>query len=116
MDYSTYTVKELKEMVKTRSISIYVNGTKKADYIKALQDDDSYQQSTQNFHNSLNSFKQEMEDKTKYINESITKIRESVIKIDEKVSELKNKTHLSIDDYKLIVDLLEKRIKLMKDW
>lgn len=115
MDYSMNTVKELKEMVKGRTMAI-VTGTKKADYIKALQDDDAYQKSTTDFYKQLNQWKEDMETKTNRVNEGITKIRDAVVKLDEKITSLKAKEDKSIEDYDVLVKLLEKKISLMKSW
>jgi len=115
MDYSVYTVKELKEMVKGKPMAMVI-GTKKADYIKALQDADAYEKSTHDFHKEMDQWREDMENKTKRVNEGITKIRDAVKKLDEKITSLKAKEDKSIEDYNVLVKLLEKKISLMKSW
>ena len=123
MDYTNYTVVELKALVKERKVLFASNCKKKADYVAALVEDDNYKKSMANFHTGLQEMStnmqknlQSIKDSKESINEKIAKIRETCNTTDIKIKSLKYKEDKTIDDYKTLVDLMEKRMKLMKDF
>ena len=106
MNYNTKTVKELKVMTKDRPV--FVDGPRKADYVKALVDDDRYKLATKNFQDKLKNDVQAIKD-------TRAKFKNACTILDTKIKSLKDKNDKTIDDYEELVIFLEQRMSLMKD-
>lgn len=115
-DYSQHTVKELKEMAKKNNAIVWVNGQKKADYIKALEDHDSYEQDHINTMKTFENFGENLKKQREEIASGTQKIRDACQKADIAIKQLKDKEDKTIEDYKKLVVILESRMKLMKDF
>ena len=115
MDYNSYTVVELKALIKERN-ALSFNCKKKADYVAALVDDDTLKKSMADLHTGLDKMSADMQKSMESIKTGTTKIREACSVADIKIKSLKDKEDKTIDDYKILVELLEKRMKLMKDF
>jgi len=121
MDYTTMTVKQLKDLCKERDVILF-SPKRKEDYVNGLVEKDdsdrskfefqqSLTQSVGDIQNALN----EIEERAIEIEEKKKKINDACNVMDAQIKTLKDKDDKTIDDYKELVKLMEKRMKFMKD-
>lgn len=115
IDYTQYTVKELKAMIKEKNVLAW-DLKKKADYIKALEDHDSYEESHNNFMTGIQKIGEGMKKQTEEIADGLAKIRDACQKADAAIKILEEKEGKTIEDYENLVKILKSRMKLMKDY
>lgn len=116
IDYSNMTVLELKALTKDRNVYLWSSKKNKADYVKALRDDDASKKGREDFHIGLAEMAESFKTKTESIQNSLAKIRDACTEFDIKIKSLKEKENKTNSEYELLVKLLESRMKLMKEW
>ena len=115
------TVKQLKDLCKERDVILF-SPKRKEDYVNGLVEKDdsdrskfefqqSLTQSVGDIQNALN----EIEERAIEIGEKKKKINDACNVMDAQIKTLKDKDDKTIDDYKELVKLMEKRMKFMKD-
>ena len=106
-NYSDKTVAELKALIKERNILTF-NCKKKADYIGALQDDDSDKANSNAFHVTMQTFGQQIA-KVKDLQAKADDMNE---KLEDKISMLEAKADKEKEDYELLIKLLKIQVKM----
>jgi hypothetical protein len=115
VDYNQYKVVELKAMIKERNVLAW-DCKRKADYVKALEDHDKYEQSHTNFMNGIKQLGENMKKQKEEIADGLQKIRDTCKTADAAIKILEEKEDKTIEDYEKLVKLLKTRMKLMKDY
>lgn len=107
--YAQYTVKELKQMIKDNNVLTFNSCTKKADYIKALEDHDAYEQSKVNFQKWADNIGETIK-KTNELKEKAENTKEIAKEVLDKLKQKENKTS---EDYEKMISLYEHLLKLV---
>lgn len=106
--YDHYTVKELKQLIKDRNV-LTASCTKKADYIKALEENDSYTKSSDDFVKCIDSMAQDVN----MIKEIKEKQNSTIDLAKSTIEKLKLKKEKTNEDYETIIALYDNVVKLM---